>query len=141
MTVHDLYLGATSFKGLTGVQSPDFGGLYDVDVFRGSNKVIPGLDGETGVDLVRDAYDFPVPFHIKQPTDAELVAAIAGLRAALNASGGRYTLTRRLPQTLTPFYADTTCNGQYRGLTWTDTEDPLTAIGVVVFRNLDGAWA
>jgi hypothetical protein len=141
VSVHDLYVNGTSFKGLSGVLVPDWGCLYDVDVFRGENKVVPGLPGEVGVDLVRDAYNFSFDFDVAGATDAELVSRIAAVRAVLVASGGTYTLTRRLPQTLTPFYNDDTCLGQFRGLEWVDTVNPLDIRGRVTFRNLDGAWA
>lgn len=143
MSVHDLYVGSTptSVKGITGLLVDDWGGIYDVDVFRGVNKTIPGLPGETGVDLVRDAYDFAVAFHLAGTTDHALVTNIGTLRTALNSSGGTYTLTRRLPQSGSPFYNEDTCLGQFRGLVWTDTINPLDISGVMTFRNLDGAWA
>lgn len=143
MSVHDLFAGTTSLKGFPGMLIPDFGFLYDRDVFRGENKTLPGTPGEiaSADGLTVDYYDMVIGFHIEGDTDAQLMTRIASLRATLNASNGLYVLTRRLPLATSPFYFEDSCNGQYRGLDWPDTSNALDIEGRIVLRNLDGGWS
>lgn len=139
MSVHDLYVGATSVKGLSGILVPDWGGLYDIDVYRGEDKTFPGMPGQSGVEATRDAYVFQIAFNLKGADEAGLQTNIGALRA-LWSSSVLFTATRRLPQALTPFYVAKTCNAKYQGLVWTDTTHPLDIAGVLSIKNLDGEW-
>lgn len=134
----DIRTSVGSLKAVAGIVIDDWTGLLDVDVFRGDPKLIPGMPGRLGVELVRDAYDFSVPFSLSGSTPAELYDRIASLRALFPTT--KLTLIRRLSAALTPFYVDKTCNGLYRGLTWTNSH-PTDRDGVLSFTNLDGAWA
>lgn len=135
----DLRTSVGSLKAVPGILVDDWAGLLDVDVFRGDNKLIPGLPGRVGVELVRDSYEFTVPFALQGGTRAELLTRISTVRALFPTT--LLTLTRRQSTDTTPFYAATTCAGQYRGLAWTDTANPLDISGVLTFTNLDGVWA
>lgn len=126
-----LLIGGTSFESIAGVTVPDWNMLLDVDVFRGANKVLPGIDGEIGVELVRDAYDIPpIGFSLKAADRAGLYTAVAAIRALFPT-----TLV-----TLTRVDDSATCSGQYRGIAWSgDHETDID--GTLFLRNLDGAWA
>lgn len=138
----DLYSGTGWLSSVSTLVITDLTGLLDQDSFRGENDIIDGMPGEVGNPLVRAAYDFPVPFRLSGATLPALYANVASLRGLFATSLATYT--RRLTKATTPFYVDTTCNGQYLGLTWTRAgEEDLAALdigGVLNFRNLDGEW-
>jgi hypothetical protein len=135
----DFLISTTSFRSLTGVITDDLGGLLDQDVLRGENDIIDGAPGEQGVTLVRAAYDFAIPFNVKGSTRVALFANIASIRGMFTLAP--QTFIRRRPKTASPFYEDHTCNGQYRGLVWQDTSNPLDIGGTLLLRNLDGSWS
>lgn len=152
------FVGATNLMSLTGFTFRDITPvLLTGGPWRGENEVIPGMPGEVGTTWVRDAYDMPLPFTIgpedgsgvisSSPTTmrAQMLANLAALEAVFTTSNA--THTRRLAKATTPFYVDTTCDGQCRSITLEQVvgdegnPDAFSVDGVLNLRNLSGGWA
>jgi hypothetical protein len=142
----DFLVGATSLKGMTGVEfvttdgSDPWAGLLVEGTYRYTPLILEGSPGEVpDPSPVRDAFDFTIgPFVVSGTTRGGFLtnlAAVRGLFSAVNFVG-----TRRLTLDTTPFHVDTTANCRYGGLVLTSAT-PLEADCLLSVRNMDGAWS
>lgn len=148
--VEDLLVGATSLASFGVIE--DLGGIYAIGGRRGSNYVVPGLDGEIQVTKPRAAFPVTVGlvlFGTDPTTGAELTTDDARTRAfnqkwlnlvaLVDTTSGLLTLTRKLslPGVVTQ---SKTCNAELVG----GMEPGLLGLTdgrcVLNFVNLDGKW-
>lgn len=147
MTYRNLLVGSSQvdLTSVTGLTVTDATGLLLTHgpLRQGSGNVtIEGMPGQAGTIKVYDQFDFTIGFRVSADDDPTFLAALAAVEALFPTN--LLPFTRRMSQTLTPFYVDTTCDGEFVGITLTPPDgepDSLTVDGVLNLRNLSGEWA
>lgn len=103
---------------------------------------IPGRAGLVFVAGVPDGYTMNVPMVIARATHAEVMTALAGLRATLDTTAAALTLVRRSTVLVAevPTTLDESCSSTVSAEWETEFLGSLAVRVVIPFQNLDGDW-
>lgn len=135
-----LLVDGTDIRSLTGLVAVNHLDLYAPGTRRGSPLTVPGRQGQVGVSLPWDAYNFAVGITVGGGDEAAMTDNIRAIGTALEGTGGLVSLERRLPTGSSGAYQAMYAKGMFSGGLGFTLLNPVTGQTELQFANLSGAW-